>query len=250
MKKIPALFVTVSLAAMILAACGGKAAEQPTTTEAVAAETTAEQETESVDPGMFVGGWQLNDDETVGWATEEAKEAFDKALEGFTGADYEIISLLGSQVVSGTNYEFLCKKTIVVPDATPALSFVVVYKDLQGNAKINHVEDLELGMFYGAENPAGEEEFETLVGGWTIPESIQAVNLPAEVASAYDEAMANESDYYPVAYLGHQLVSGNNYAVLCFDEKSPCLVYIYKPLNGDAELTNIYRINMSEFSGN
>ena len=92
MKKIPALFVTVSLAAMILAACGGKAAEQPTTTEAVAAETTAEQETESVDPGMFVGGWQLNDDETVGWATEEAKEAFDKAglIYGMGHAVYSI----------------------------------------------------------------------------------------------------------------------------------------------------------------
>ena len=178
------------------------------------------------------------------------RTGFNKAIEELRGADYSIVSLLGTQVVSGANYEYICKKTVVIPDAKPILCFMTVYKDLDGNAMITNISDLRLGTFYGAESAEDEKPTEKLAGGWSIPEAVQAVNLPEPVAGIYDKVMEEKEGYLPVAYLGSQLVNGTNHAVLCFNESSPCIVYIYAPLSGDPELVNIYNIDMAEASGN
>ena len=215
-----------------------------------ASSASAEESSVAENKGMLVGGWEVYNDETTGWATSEAEEAFNKAIEELLGADYSIVSLLGTQVVSGANYEFICKKTVVIPDAKPILCFMTVYKDLDGNAMITNISDLRLGTFYGAESAEDEKPTEKLAGGWSIPEAVQAVNLPEPVAGIYDKVMEEKEGYLPVAYLGSQLVNGTNHAVLCFNESSPCIVYIYAPLSGDPELVNIYNIDMAEASGN
>jgi hypothetical protein len=51
--------------------------------------------------------------------TEEAQSAFDKAMEGLVGVNYTPLALLGTQLVSGTNYSFLCEAAVVYPDAQP-----------------------------------------------------------------------------------------------------------------------------------
>jgi len=246
-RRIIASLVIAGIAALALTACGGKKEEAPVQSSEPAV-TQAGSGAE--DPGMILGGWQLNDDETIGWATEEATAAFEKATTELTGADYQIVAQLGQQVVAGMNYMFLCKETMVTANPVTKLSIVTVYADLEGNAKITNVEDLDLGTFYDAANPEDSEASGTLLGGWSIPDGFQAVNLPVPVSTAYDQALANESGYYPMALLGSQLVNGTNYAVLCFDGSAPCIAYIYAPLEGDAELVNVYPINLGEFSGN
>ncbi len=90
-----------------------------------------------------------NDDEAVGAFTEcedptvttEAQEALTKACEGMLGADYTPIALLSTQVVSGTNYQFLCEITAATPDAEPAYSIVTVYESLDGAAEITETVD-------------------------------------------------------------------------------------------------------------
>ena len=62
------------------------------------------------------GGWSITADTTI---TPEVQEVFDKAMESFTGAGYEPVNLLATQVVAGTNYCFLCRGTVV--KAFPAL---------------------------------------------------------------------------------------------------------------------------------
>jgi len=96
-----------------------------------------------------LGGWTAVAD---GMLTEEAIAALDKALEGFTGSDVKPVSLLATQVVSGTNYCILCTVTPVVPNAQPHWSLVYVYADLSGNAQLMGFEDLIFEL------PAQEEE--------------------------------------------------------------------------------------------
>jgi hypothetical protein len=89
-----------------------------------------------------VGGLEANQGEAALESSADAKAAFDKALEGLVGCDYEAVAYLGSQVVSGTNYVILCRTTPVVPNAESAFSLVTVYADLSGNASLTDVTDL------------------------------------------------------------------------------------------------------------
>lgn len=90
------------------------------------------------------GGWTVADDNAV---TEENRAVFDKAVETLTGVDYKPIAYLGSQVVAGTSHCFLCKATVVVPDAAPALALVYVYEDLEGNCEILNIADFSIADF-------------------------------------------------------------------------------------------------------
>ena len=122
MKKLFALMLTM-LMVLALCACGQS--------KAPAAEKAP----------TVVGGWTISEDAAI---TDEARAAFEKAMEGFTGVGYEPVALIGTQVVSGTNYCILCEARVIVPDAAPYYALVYVYADLKG------VTPEEVGM-YGLE---------------------------------------------------------------------------------------------------
>ena len=77
------------------------------------------------------GGWQNVPCEAAE-LPEDAQAAFDKALDGLVGAQYTPVALLSTQVVAGMNYCVLCKGA----DADDAYTFLYLYIDLQGNAKL------------------------------------------------------------------------------------------------------------------
>ena len=95
--------------------------------------------------GGLAGGWAAAEDATV---TEELKAIFDKALEGLVGVDYTPVLLLGSQVVAGTNYAFLCKGTVVYPDAQPSWYIIYIYADLEGNDQLVNIMEFDFGAGY------------------------------------------------------------------------------------------------------
>ena len=66
--------------------------------------------------GPAVGSWAAAENTEI---TPDELAVFDKAIEGLMGVKYEPVLLLGTQVVAGTNYAFLCKGTVVYPDALP-----------------------------------------------------------------------------------------------------------------------------------
>ena len=101
----------------------------------------------------LAGGWTVADDNAV---TEENRAVFDKAVETLVGVDYEPIAYLGSQVVAGTNHCFLCRATVVVPDAAPGLALVYVYEDLEGNCEILSITDFDIADLSGAEVITGD----------------------------------------------------------------------------------------------
>lgn len=98
--------------------------------------------TDSADNGtggteVNLGPYELN-------SNYEVKAAFQKAVAMTDGADFEAIAYLGSQVVSGTNYDVLSRVTAVSQDSEPVFAIVTIYEDLNGNATIQNIADLDI----------------------------------------------------------------------------------------------------------
>jgi len=67
--------------------------------------------------------------------TTEAKRVFEEAINGLVGVVYTP-NAFATQVVSGTNYCFLCKAKGVYPGATDYAVMVYVYRPVQGAVHI------------------------------------------------------------------------------------------------------------------
>lgn len=146
MKKMMILAMTLVLAAG-MTACG--ATTQNDTAQMIETEA-AEAASE-----MLAGGWEAPGNTDIG-KHPEAKAALEKAAAEMTGAEYEPVSLLATQVVAGTNYCILCKVTAVVPDAQPEYDLVYVYEDLDSNAEITAIREIVIGT--DDDNTAEETE--------------------------------------------------------------------------------------------
>lgn len=95
------------------------------------------------DDGDKVGGWTYAESVEI---TDDIKKVMEKATETLTGATYEPVAYIGSQVVAGTNHAILCKSTPSVAELNGATTYVLVYvyQDLQGNCEITETTDIEL----------------------------------------------------------------------------------------------------------
>lgn len=92
--------------------------------------------------GTLVGGWSMTKDDRL---TQQALNAFDKATGNILGAKYEYISFLGSQLVSGTNYCYLARRTMVTAEPVTDYVLLYVYEDLSGNVSITGTKTIILG---------------------------------------------------------------------------------------------------------
>lgn len=196
--------------------------------------TAATQTQESV----VDGGWEFNQGELSLDRNVEAKKAFDRATEGLVGSAYEPVALIGSQVVSGSNYCILCRASAVTPDAKPSFILLYLYADLDGNAKITDTKVLA----------GGDDAGQTVVGGLTVNAGDIAVDRNRDVKAAFDKALDGlvGCNYEAVAYIGSQVVAGTNYSILCRTTpvvpdavSSFSIVTVYEDLNGSAELTDV-----------
>ncbi len=188
-----------------------------------------------------LGGWNMTE-ATEGTLPEEAKEAFEKALDGFVGSDIIPVALIGKQIVAGTNYCILAAVAPVVPDAEYEWKLVYVYADLQGGAKLMAIEDIY----------EEEEEKGAVMGGWEAAEETGAAGDEAceEVLAKALEGFVG-SDIELIACLGTQIVAGRNYCMLCRvtpvvpDARGRiALVYIYEDLEGGAKITDILNVEL------
>ena len=87
------------------------------------------------------GAWQIAADIAL---TPERLAPLEEALTGLVGVAYEPVAYLGSQVVAGMNHAYLCRATVVYPDAQPAWKLVYVYEPLEGPAAIIRIAGLDL----------------------------------------------------------------------------------------------------------
>ena len=87
----------------------------------------------------MVGAWNISTETEM---PAEAMDALNKAKEGFVGSNIEPMALLGTQIVAGTNYAFLCEITPVVPNPVPSIGIVTVWAKLDGTAEITDIQSL------------------------------------------------------------------------------------------------------------
>ena len=172
-----------------------------------------------------VGGWTLTDDAAL---TDEAKGAFDKAMEGLVGVNYTPVALLGTQLVSGTNYCILCEATVVYPDAQPYYAVVTVYQDLQGKAEVKNIVALDLGKIEETGKiEDSQPEGAQLLGGWTLDRDTYL-----EVPDG-------------VLHLATQVVAGTNHVVLC---KGWNLCFVYADTQGKTEIVKTVPLDIAALS--
>ena len=183
-----------------------------------------------------VGAWI---DTTPGFVPDEAQAVFDKAMENLDGASYEMMGYMGSQLVAGKNYRFLCKQTLVTAEPVTKYVIITLYEDLEGNVTLTDV--------LKAENT--DVPVAGLAGGYTEPISIFLSSNDITIDNALKALLEatgelDGAQYNPLAVLGVQVVAGTNYRILC--EITPVvpnaeahfsIVTVYKPLEGAASIT-------------
>lgn len=188
-----------------------------------------EVKAEPAETAAAAGAWTPAEDGTI---TDELMEIFEKAMDEMTGVSYTPVELLETQIVSGTNYKFLCEAQTVVPGAEKRQAVVTIYRDLNGNAEVLDIEEIE-----------GEEE--TMLGGW---QKAEEGTVTDELQEIFDQAMEGFTGvgYTPVELLETQLVSGMNYRFLCDAvtvvpgaETRQAIVTIYRDLNGNCSILDI-----------
>lgn len=144
----------------------------------------------------------------------DAQTIYDSAADGTDAADYTPVIVLATQVVSGTNYAYLCE----TPD--DEWHIVAVYQDTQKNDSIISDEaiDIEDVNTIDLDAEGGDEE---LVGAWEVivpegPSVLSEVSYFAFDAATTNISSVQNIDLTPVATLGQQTAQpGTNYRYLC-----------------------------------
>ena len=234
MKKIFKLFL-VLIMVISLTACGN-------------ASSTVETE-------ELAGGWTLKSDYSTTNISEEEQTMFEDAMNTYTGMLFEPIALIGTQIVSGTNYMFLCKGITVTSEPKSSLKVVIVYKDLEGTAKITKVSDFDVTNYVNQENDNSSNV--NLSGGWTTNVANYKNVLSDSDKTMFDNATIELTGvgYEPISVVATQVVAGTNYAVLAYGTTvtsdpitSVYMLTIYKDLSDNSSVTSINQIDLSDFN--
>ena len=167
----------------------------------------------------------------------DAMNAFKAAFpKGYNYTHYEPIALLGTQVVSGTNYLYLCKSTWT--DYQENVSFVLlqIYQNLSGKSQV-----VGSAILFPTEESREEGEDYIDNTGSYLPDNIPAIQ------NAFEEAVPDDENayYIPLAYIGKHTQEGKSEEDVIFAAKDPRgtdakisyeLFYIGKDKNGKAKL--------------
>lgn len=147
------------------------------------------------------------------------------------------IAVLGSQTVSGTNYSYLCKGRISVPDAEWGYFLANVYEDLDGNCEITGTKGLPFDMSDGWESNQNDYELEK----------------NPDIESIFEEAVKDSTDkeFEPIAYIAQQPYYDKSYAVftrtkkLSFDDGENFSIVIFtEGADGKIELKDVKNVDI------
>ncbi len=195
------------------------------------------------------GGWETIISNRVNDISEEDLNNFNKAIKSYKDNKLEAVVLLGKQVVAGTNYMFLAKST------QNSYKVVIVYTDLEGISKVSSVIDFDYSLYTG-KNIDGETEL--LSGGWYTESTSNTYKLEDEkIESLFEDATSTLAgmSYKPLIVIGKQIVSGTNYAILCYGsatvpdaQEGIYLLTINASLDGKSELVNIAYVDLASYN--
>ena len=178
----------------------------------------------------------------------DAMNAFEAAFpNGYNYTHYEPIALLGTQVVSGTNYLYLCKSTWT--DYQENVSFVLlqIYQDLSGKSQV-----VGSAILFPTEESREEGEDYIDNTGSYLPENIPAIQ------NAFTEAVPDNENvsYIPLAYIGKHTQEGKPEEDVIFTAKKSKgkdaktnyeLLYIGSGKGGKAKLVKTEDVQFPDF---
>lgn len=267
MKKQLIIALAAMLAVVALAGCAsgasssaassaasGDASASAASSAAASSEAASSEAVPSAEASSaaVTGGWTMNTEAAANLSAEQ-KETFEKAMADLDGVDYEPIAVIGGQVVSGMNYAYLCKATVVVPDAQPTWTVVVVYQDIEGKAKFVSAKDIDIADVKTLEESADGPK----TGAWAVPDPEDVVDLPKAAQDALDSASENYTGVDimgPVALLGTQVVAGTNYKVLFVGKPvvpdAANVLYVatvYQDPSNKCELTDVAQVDLEYY---
>lgn len=198
---------------------------------------------EVINKHIGTGSWEVSGSNAV---SDDLKKIFDDAVSELDGYFYEPVALLGTQLVSGTNYCFLCRPVVSSGSAANAPVCTYIYVDTQGKASFTGDRRVDL--------PGTDKDNSgvPLPGGWSYAEFLGITNDIEKVMEKASETLTG-AVYIPVAYIGSQVVSGTNHAVLCRMEPSVSgldtpaslvMVYVYEDLQGNCSINETSDIEL------
>ena len=210
--------------------------------------TAEEKEKAQNNSDALVGAYNTN---LVSFSLKDnpdAMNAFEAAFpNGYNYTHYEPIALLGTQVVSGTNYLYLCKSTWT--DYQENVSFVLlqIYQDLSGKSEV-----MGSAILFPTEESREEGEDYIDNTGSYLPENIPAIQ------NAFNEAVKDNENvsYIPLAYIGKHTQEGKPEEDAIFIAKkskgkdaktSYELLYIGSGKGGKAKLVKTEEVQFPDF---
>ena len=220
----------------------------PKSTESESAKEGEKEQAENKSNSPLVGAYNTNLASFSLKDNPDAMNAFEAAFpNGYNYTHYEPIALLGTQVVSGTNYLYLCKSTWT--DYQENVSFVLlqIYQDLSGKSEV-------IGsaiLFPTEESREVGEDYIDNTGSY-LPENIPAIQNVIEEAVKDNENVS----YIPLAYIGKHTQEGKPEEDVIFTAKkskgkdaktSYVLLYIGSGKGGKAKLVKTEDVVFPDF---
>ena len=238
MKDLTTKIFAAGLTAAVFATCFTACNQANIPADTEPRQTKAEESVEKRDGKNNVGGWKTAENNEV---TEEQKKFFKEATGKLNGYFYTPVALLATQVVSGTNYVFLCKSTIEGHKASQTMKFTYIYVDLQGNASFKGDKNLVL--------PGAEDK--QMPGGWTAATDTKVTEDVNKIVTNATEKLVG-AKLEPIAYLGSQVVAGKNHMILCKStpvalngSASYVIITVYQDLQGNCKITETKDIDIN-----
>ena len=210
--------------------------------------TAEEKEKAQNNSDALVGAYNTN---LVSFSLKDnpdAMNAFEATFpNGYNYTHYEPIALLGTQVVSGKNYLYLCKSTWT--DYQENVSFVLlqIYQDLSGKSEV-----MGSAILFPTEESREEGEDYIDNTGSYLPENIPAIQ------NAFKEAVPDNENvsYIPLAYIGKHTQEGKPEEDVIFTAKKSKgkdaktnyeLLYIGSGKGGKAKLVKTEDVVFTDF---
>ena len=198
-----------------------------------------------------VGGWEACEGYTQ-MLSEDDEKRFEKAVEGLVGVGYTPITVIATQLVSGTNYAYLAQGTTVTANPKKSFYILKIYEDLKGEVDLSSAMEIETDYILTA-----DEDNANLLGGWTATTTGKAGMFSDEAAqSSFDKAMEAYTGIKlnPIVLIGKQIVNGTNYIGLCRGEtvtqKPVPGIYVVQwnaDTQGNAKIENVSLLNLAYY---
>ncbi|MBQ3274259.1 MAG: hypothetical protein IJH51_03070 [Christensenellaceae bacterium] len=251
MKKVLILTLCCMLAvSIIMTGCAARDKQEEASAAeetAAPAEETPAEEAEEMTGDPILGGWTVFEG-NASLLNDEQKKVFAEATEAVTGEELTPVAVVGTQVVAGMNYEFLCigRPSVKELEGQAIWDMVSVYVDLDGNCELVSVKEFDI-----TDPAAGQVYEEGPMGAWEC--AIDGTCVEGEAAEAFDKTSKEFEGMKltPAVLLGTQVVAGTNYRLLCVGETAnrdyACVATVYEDLDGNAEITGCTVLDIGQY---